>query len=300
MYFNPLRKSARAVAAIALTGVFALPGGAQEVDPLESKLNRLHELSPSVSVVEFKEMLESSAAQNGANLEDVADQAIREMEEARPDTPERVDSRSEDAKLDRLIELNPTVTKDQLVEMIQASAAEDGQAYEDALDQVLLEAEEGFENSTDGTVPVANFRLQDAAHPGDIYYTPATTFFVQHGHVGIYTEKGVVVEAVGGFSPSRPILARDITVTSGARQQYVKTSRDRRQMAVAKANGLVGRPYNFNFVNNRRETHALNCSQLVWVAYKYGAGIDIDRNGGKGVYPKDIRDSKHTVTYRRY
>ena len=33
MYFNPLRKSARAVAAIALTGVFALPGGHKKLTP---------------------------------------------------------------------------------------------------------------------------------------------------------------------------------------------------------------------------------------------------------------------------
>ena len=29
----------------------------------------------------------------------------------------------------------------------------------------------------------------------------------------------------------------------------------------------------------------LNCSQLVWYAYKYGAGVDIDSTG---VYPHDI------------
>lgn len=300
MNTDTIRWSTRLLGAVALVGAMALPGAAQEAESLATKLERLHELSPSVSVEEFKVMLEASAAEDGQHIEDLADQAIREMQDARPDTPEQVDARNEDAKLDRLIELNPTVTKDQLVEMVKASAIDDGQTYEDALDQVLREAEEGFENNPEGVTPVRNFMLDEARNPGDIYYTPATTFYVEHGHVGIYTESGVVVEAVGGFSPSRPIRSRDITVTSGARQQYVKTSRERRQMAVAKANGLIGRPYNFNFIDNRKETHALNCSQLVWVAYKYGAGIDIDRNLGKGVYPKDIRDSKHTVTYRRY
>lgn len=42
----------------------------------------------------------------------------------------------------------------------------------------------------------------------------------------------------------------------------------------------------------------MNCSQLVWVAYMEAAGIDLDSNGGPGVYPYDIRDSSYTVTYQ--
>jgi hypothetical protein len=43
---------------------------------------------------------------------------------------------------------------------------------------------------------------------------------------------------------------------------------------------------------------AKNCSKLVWGAYLLKAGLDIDKNGGAGVYPRDMRDSGHTVTYK--
>jgi uncharacterized protein YycO len=34
-----------------------------------------------------------------------------------------------------------------------------------------------------------------------------------------------------------------------------------------------------------------NCSQVVWVAYYDGAGINLDSNGGPGVDPSDILKS---------
>lgn len=41
-----------------------------------------------------------------------------------------------------------------------------------------------------------------------------------------------------------------------------------------------------------------NCSKLVWSAYILKADIDIDKDKGAGVYPKDIRDSNYTHTYK--
>lgn len=61
---------------------------------------------------------------------------------------------------------------------------------------------------------------------------------------------------------------------------------------------LLGRPYNSNFaVNKFGSFSALNCSQLVWHAYDVAAGIDLDSNGGVGVYPYNIKDSEHTEIY---
>lgn len=42
----------------------------------------------------------------------------------------------------------------------------------------------------------------------------------------------------------------------------------------------------------------MNCSQLVWAAYMKSLNVDLDGNGGNGVYPGDIRDSPHTITYQ--
>ncbi|KAB7789844.1 hypothetical protein [Bifidobacterium leontopitheci] len=42
----------------------------------------------------------------------------------------------------------------------------------------------------------------------------------------------------------------------------------------------------------------MNCSQLAWASYYYTSKLDLDSNGGSGVYPKDIRDSQYTLTYK--
>ena len=62
---------------------------------------------------------------------------------------------------------------------------------------------------------------------------------------------------------------------------------------------LLGKGYNLNFAFNK-DPHGstMNCSQLVWVAFKEGADVDLDGNGGPGVYPYDIRDSELTSGYQ--
>jgi hypothetical protein len=43
---------------------------------------------------------------------------------------------------------------------------------------------------------------------------------------------------------------------------------------------------------------AKNCSKLVWSAYLLKSGLDIDSDKGAGVYPRDIRNSSYTVSYK--
>ena len=63
-------------------------------------------------------------------------------------------------------------------------------------------------------------------------------------------------------------------------------------------NHLLKRPYNWVWWNNKTSnTTTLNCSQLVWYAYKYATGVDLDTNGGAAVYPRDIRDSNYAYIY---
>jgi hypothetical protein len=52
------------------------------------------------------------------------------------------------------------------------------------------------------------------------------------------------------------------------------------------------------FAANKITMSKLNCSSLVWRAYKH-VNIDLDSNGGPGVYPADIRNSRFTSTYER-
>ncbi len=64
---------------------------------------------------------------------------------------------------------------------------------------------------------------------------------------------------------------------------------------------LLNKPYNIYFATNKKPYgKKMNCSQLVWAAYKNSAKVDLDGNGGPGVYPKDIVKSSKTKTWRTY
>lgn len=85
-----------------------------------------------------------------------------------------------------------------------------------------------------------------------------------------------------------------------------KTSSDRfslknRKAVAAWALKQVGKPYDYVFsenkVNDVEGNLMFNCSELVWKAWRYNlkVAVDLDSNGGTGVYPNNIRDSKRTV-----
>lgn len=63
-----------------------------------------------------------------------------------------------------------------------------------------------------------------------------------------------------------------------------------------------GDSYTLNFFNNRNTDcyGAKNCSKLVWCAYDIAARVDIDSNGGAGVYPRDILNYKYSKVYKEY
>lgn len=58
--------------------------------------------------------------------------------------------------------------------------------------------------------------------------------------------------------------------------------------------------YSYNFVTNRSTDHYgdKNCSKLIWSAYQINGGLDLDKDGGLGVYPRDVRDAKQTTIIR--
>lgn len=82
--------------------------------------------------------------------------------------------------------------------------------------------------------------------------------------------------------------------------QQVKVSQTKRNSAASWAKSRKGDKYSYNFATNRFTAHygAKNCSKHLWSAYKLKAKIDIDHNKGAGVYPKDIKNSGYTKTYR--
>ncbi len=131
-----------------------------------------------------------------------------------------------------------------------------------------------------------------ARHTGDVFYSPSTT-----GHNGIWDTTKSVIEANPG-SGVRRHLSRARQMARGTEKMEVRTSQAVRNAAAAWARSRVGSGYNYSFATNKRYSAPYNCSQLVWAAY-HRKGVDLDSNGGPGVYPRNIRDDGETATYQK-
>ncbi|MFI5504205.1 hypothetical protein ACFLIN_02445 [Corynebacterium kutscheri] len=170
---------------------------------------------------------------------------------------------------------------------------------------------------------------------GDIFYSDATTARVNHGHNGIFVgnpnannnSKNDTVEASGVIGSGS--LSGEDDTTSGVkrrqnfekgdprrtnpprlrnlRKQTVNTSQATRNAAANWTLSKTGVGYNspgagyrYNFAFNKNvDGDSFNCSSLVWSAYMVASrnAIDLDKNGGPGVYPDDIRDSPFVRDY---
>lgn len=158
-------------------------------------------------------------------------------------------------------------------------------------------------------------------------------FFIDSGsawnHVGLYTASDHIVEAMpedgvqywayndSGASQSVVTNPADGVNDSCILNVSVSTSKKNAAAEWPGNNVPEGTPYDYDFVDNKSdyylvnvgttdspvyeqysEGNAYNCSELVWKAYKKAAGIDLDRNGGLGVYPNNILDSSYTSVYK--
>ncbi|GAB2021915.1 hypothetical protein RyT2_09890 [Pseudolactococcus yaeyamensis] len=66
----------------------------------------------------------------------------------------------------------------------------------------------------------------------------------------------------------------------------------------------VGKPYNNDFAGDIRRTDKFYCSQLVWAAYYYSCGYDLDLTryntfGTWRIHPKEIYDADTALIYRK-
>jgi uncharacterized protein YycO len=135
---------------------------------------------------------------------------------------------------------------------------------------------------------------------GNVFYTDAKTGKINHGHVGIYYSDKEIVESTAKYGVRRK-KAKETEVSPGAVIQSVSTSTKKRNAAANWANSRVGKDdYSYNFATNRHTDHYgdKNCSKLVWSSFILKAGIDVDKDKGSGVYPRDIRDSSLTKTVK--
>lgn len=221
--------------------------------------------------------------------------------------------------LGRLVELTPGASERQVRAAVRELAAGRGVSFAAAVEQALLEAERATsESSVASSSPppsassassrsgtfgdkgggTGTVVLGSALRKGDLFWTPSSTAGIEHGHAGIYYTTTSVVEAPGAGEVSRLVPASERYVAPGARKQEVAATTAQRDVAADHANGsMLGRDYNFIFFANKTYDGPVNCSQLVWAAYRAATGIDLDGNGGWGVYPNDIRDSPLVSTY---
>lgn len=145
-------------------------------------------------------------------------------------------------------------------------------------------------------------------------------------HVGLYTSVTEIVESMPKpgvqflpISDSRTYQAVVQNPADGVNDScilVVNTSMANVNKAVDWAFTVpAGTPYDYDFLDNKTdyyavmeggiavtksENDAFNCSELVWKSYKKGANIDLDSDGGPGVYPDDIKNSTLTIKLRSF
>lgn len=142
-----------------------------------------------------------------------------------------------------------------------------------------------------------NYVTVGAQPPGTILFIETSTFY---NHVMIYTDETTVVESVRpGESTSSYDFNETLTIPGEA--IYTLTLKESNSYnnievmneAATIAASTTGSMYDINFLNNKNHNYTeLNCSELIWGSY-YEAGIDVDGNGGLGVYPNDIYNSEY-------
>jgi uncharacterized protein YycO len=156
----------------------------------------------------------------------------------------------------------------------------------------------GIASSDDGACSTKK-TVGNARNKGDIFHSYAQTAVYKHNHVGIYYTTKTIVEAPGRGTKSKSVTASTLKKCGPIYKMYVNAKQASRDKAANYAyNNYRGKDYDTNFaVNKGSDSTKLNCSELVWKAYKYAVSIELDSNGGPGVYPNNIKDDGSTVVY---
>lgn len=150
--------------------------------------------------------------------------------------------------------------------------------------------------------PLKKKRFIPTSAYADIIWTnnPLTPF----NHVGLYTNKNTITEALENGVKSRSVgksmkeypfnIYKVATQENGSTRYSLKI----RKKVAAWCADKLDRGYDWNFANNKvnskKNNAKFNCSELVWKSWKFNASVDLDSNGGKGVYPNNIKESKLT------
>jgi uncharacterized protein YycO len=156
----------------------------------------------------------------------------------------------------------------------------------------------GIASSDDGACSKKK-TVGNAKNKGDVFHSHAKTSVFKHNHVGIYYTTKTIVEAPGKGQKSKSVTASTLKKCGPIYKMSVKAKQSSRDKAANHAyNKFRDMPYDTDFANNKYNNNGkLNCSELVWKAYKDAVDIDLDSNGGLGVYPDNIKDDGSTDVY---
>ena len=208
------------------------------------------------------------------------------------------------SELDEIISaagLNPLSSEDRemITREIHQTALAMGNSYDEELHRIATESRNAMTaKQKDSARPPRgssdkNISAGKAERVGDIFYSSNSTMGIAHGHTAIYVSQYTYVEATTPYV--RKVNANEKEAPSPVYKYYVGWAwqSPNKYKAANFAKSKIGKSYNYFFWNNKTvHANSYNCSQLVWAAYKStDPNVDLDSDGGPGVYPTDIQKS---------
>lgn len=213
---------------------------------------------------------------------------------------------SYDHKLQQMVQLYGNgITVERMDVYVRELAANSGIGEDEVASYLLSEWRAGRSGMPDEQPQTrsgggGSSHLPRADRKGDFFYMDAWAGPINHGHTGIYSSRDTIVEAPGPGKTVRDMPAQSRGASVHTYLRVVKTSQDKRNRAADHAWGYRGRGYNSAFLNgNKNDWGGMHCAQLVWAAYWYGAGIDLDTGNDAIVWPRDLRSTNKADTYKQ-
>jgi uncharacterized protein YycO len=207
--------------------------------------------------------------------------------------------------VDQIAQMQPGSTEEEVLKDAEQVAKMQDRSVEDVLTQIHRElaadVKKGEKEMASILGDSEGNRFLVPSKKGNIYYTASYTGGINHGHVGIYYTEKIIVESTPERKGVKSIGYRDRKVWAGAVIQSVTTTDKKKHAAADWAYSRAGKDgYSHNFATNRMTSHYgdKNCSKLLWSSFILKAGIDVDKDKGAGVYPRDMRDSSLTITIK--
>ncbi|WP_285527826.1 hypothetical protein [Bacillus altitudinis] len=160
--------------------------------------------------------------------------------------------------LNFILEKNPGLEKEELMTDINKIVANQKKSEMEILEQIQIELK-SQENTNKGEVTTLGnnkgTKIIGNSKKGNIYYTNADTWGLNHGHVGMYYKKTHIVESVPKVGV-RSISAKKRKVEKGAVVKSVKVATKKKNAAVDWGKGRIKKDgYSYNFATNRTTGH---------------------------------------------